>query len=203
MRVVVAFFLGTLVGAIIIFTVGIIMTHLRYANELTNRHKTFGDIEIWAQKPVIPNGEEVPVDFYREADRLLYMTKDGAPFLMLTKDVNDKIRGMYLLKNKDEPVLTLKPLNSPGKWGTVSYSNCREGKPIGDIFIDMDFDGRFDFKAVTDSDGNRVSRSIFINGDWQIVNDFNLNNMKATIGEMEYLFDPNSGCWVGNRGAIK
>jgi hypothetical protein len=201
MRVAGAFFLGTIIGAIVLFAVSIIIVRLGYTTELTSRHQTFGDIELWAQKPIIPNGEEVPIDFYKE--RILWMTKDGAPFLMIAKDANNKIHGLYLLKNKDEPVLTLEPLASPGKWGKASYSNCKKGKPIGDVFIDIDFDGRFDFIVVTDSNGNQISRSIFFNGDWQIVNRFSLEKMKATVGETEYLFDPNSGCWLEDRDGNK
>jgi hypothetical protein len=174
-----------------------------YVTELTTRHKTFGDIEIWAQKPIVSKGEEVPVNFYQEADKVLWMTKDGAPLLMIAKDVNDKIHGMYLLKNKDEPVLILEPLNSLGKWEKASYSNCRKGKPVGDVFIDINFDGCFDYKVLTDSNGNRVSLSIFINNDWQVVNHFNLKKMEATVGETEYLFDPNSGCWLEDSGVNK
>ncbi len=198
-RVAGAFFLGIIIGALIIFAIGIIMVRLGNSTELTIKHKTFGDIEIWAQKPVIPNGEKVPVDFYQEANQILWMTKSGAPFLMISKDVNDKISGMYLLKNKDEPVLTLEPLNPTGKWREASYSYCRKGKPVGDALIDIDFDGRFDFKVVTDSNGNRISRSIFFNGDWQNVDYFNLEKMRAALDEKEYLFDPNSGCWLEDK----
>jgi hypothetical protein len=194
-----AFFLGTIIGAIVLFAVSM---RLGYDIELTTRHKTFGDIEIWAQKPIISEGEEVPVDFYQKADKVLWMTKDGAPFLMISKDVNDKISGMYLLKNKIEPVLTLESLDVPGgKWGKAFYSNCRKGKPVGDIFIDLDFDGRFDCKAVIDSNGNRVSHSIFINNDWQSVDYFSREEMKAVAGKTKYLSDPNSGCWLEDSGA--
>jgi hypothetical protein len=198
-RLICVFILGTIIGAVIVFAIGIIIARLSYTTELTTLHKTFGDIEIWAQKPIISNDEKVPIDFGQEADRILWMTKDGAPFLMISKNIDNKIHGMYLLKNKGEPVLTLEPLNSSGKWGKVSYSNCRKGKPVGDVFVDIDFDGRFDFKIVNDSNGNRVSRSIFFNSDWQIVDYANLNKMKAKAGETEYLFDPNSGCWVEYR----
>ena len=203
MRVIGVFFLGTVIGIIGLFAVGVIMVHLGYATELTSRHKTFGDIEIWAQKPVIPKGEEVPVDFYHKADEILWMTKDDAPFLMIAKDINGKISGMYLLKNKDEPVLTLEPSNFPRKWGKASYSNCRKGKPVGDVFIDIDFDGCFDIKVVTDSSGNRISRFIFINNNWQIVDHLSLDKMKAGVGETKFLFDPNSGFWLEDNSVNK
>jgi hypothetical protein len=200
-RVAGAFFLGMIIGAIGLFAVSTIMVRSGYTRELTNLHKTFGDIEIWAQKPVVTEGDEVPVGFYQKVGKELWMTRDGAPFLLITKDVNDKISGLYLLKNKKESVLVLEPLEVPGKWGKAFYRNYRKGKPVGDIFIDLDFDGRFDFKAVVDSNGNRVSRSIFINNDWQIVNYFSREEMKAVAGKTKYLFDPNSGCWLEDRGA--
>lgn len=200
MRVAGAFFVGMITVTLIFFAVGIIMVRLGYAKELTSMHKTFGDIEIWAQKPIIPEGEEVPVDFHQKTDRILWMTKDGAPFLMIAKDMNDRISGMYLLKNKDEPVMTLEPSNFPGKWGKASYSNCRKGKPVGDVFIDINFNGCFDVKVVTDGNGNRVSRSIFINNNWQLVDHLSVEKMKAAIGETEYVFDPNAGCWLEDSG---
>ncbi len=102
---------------------------------------------------------------------------------------------LYLLKNKYEPVLTLEPIDNSGNWRKASYSNCIKGKPIGDVYVDIDFNGRFDFKVTTDNLGKRFSRSIFFNGDWQIVNDANLNAKKASAGEMDYLFDLDSGNW--------
>lgn len=201
MRVAGVFFLGMVTGVILIFAVATIMMRLGYTRELTTLHRTFGDIEIWAQKPIVSEGEKVPVGFYQETDKVLWMTKDGTPFLMISKDVNDKINGMYLLKNETEPVLTLEPSNFPRKWRNVSYSNCSKGKHVGDIFIDLDFDGRFDYKLVTDSNGNLVSRSIFINNDWQIADYSSFKEMEATVGKTDYLFDPNCGCWLEDMGA--
>jgi hypothetical protein len=196
-RVAGAFFLGMIIGAIVLFVVNI---YLDYKRELTTRHRTFGDIEIWAQKPIVSEGEEVPADFYQKTDKVLWMTKDGAPFLMILKDVKDKIRVLFLLKNIGEPVVTLEPLDVPGKWGKAIYMNHRKGKPVGDMFVDLDFDGRFDVKAVTDSNGNRVSHSIFINNNWQIDDYFSLEEMKAKVGRTKYLFDPNCGCWLEDMG---
>jgi hypothetical protein len=200
MRTAGVFFMGMVTGIILIFVVSTIMMRLGYTRELTTLHRTFGNIEMWAQKP-ITEGEEVPADFYQKVGKELWMTNDGLPFLAIIKDVNDKISGLYLLKNKREAVLMLDPSDVPGKWKNAFYSNCRNGKPVGDAFRDMDFDGRFDYKLVTDSNGSRVSRSIFINGDWQIVDYFNSEEMKAKVGSTKYLFDPNSGCWLEDKGA--
>lgn len=199
MRVAGVFPLGMVTGVILIFVIAAIMVHFGYAVELTTLHKTFGDIEVWAQKPIISEGEEVP-GFYQKDGKELWMTKDGKPFLMIIKDVNDKIRVLFLLKNEDEHVLTLEPLDVPGKWGKAMYTNLRKGKPVGDMFVDLDFDGRFDVKAVTDSNGSRVSHSIFINNNWQIDDYFSLEEMKARVGGTKYLFDPNSGCWLEDMG---
>jgi hypothetical protein len=197
-RVAGAFFLGMIIGAIVLFIVNMFLSY-DYDRELTTRHKTFGDIEIWAQKP-ITEGEEVPADFYQKVGRELWMTKDGLPFLVIIKDVNDKIGSLYLLKNKREAVLMLDTSDVPGKWKNAFYGNFRNGKLIADAFTDIDFDGHFDYKLVTDSNGNRISRSIFINGDWQIVDYYNSEEMKAKVGTTKYLFDPNSGCWLEDMG---
>ena len=196
-RVVGAFFLGMIIGAIVLFVLNI---YLGYDRELTARHRTFGDIEVWVQKPIISEGEEIP-GFYQKDGKELWMTKDGTPFLMMLKDANDKIRVLFLLKNMGEPVVTLEPLDVPGKWGKAFYIDQKKGKPVGDMFVDLDFDGRFDVKAVTDSNESRVSRSIFINNDWQSVDYFSREEMKASVGSTKYLFDPNSGCWLEDRGA--
>jgi len=195
-----AFFLGMSAGAIVLFTAGVIVNWLGYSAELTTRHKSFGDIEIWAQRPVIPDGEEIPADFYQKADRMLWMTKNGAPFLMIFKDIEGRISGMHLLKNKDEPVLSLEPLTSPGKWGYAYYSNCKKGKPVGDVFLDIDFNGSFDFKIVADSNGRQTSRFILVNDEWRMVDRLSPNphEMRAIIDGAEYLFEPNSGCWQKN-----
>ena len=195
MRMASVFFLGIIVGILGLFAVGVIRNRLGYSDELTAQHKRFGGIEIWAQKPVISNSEKPPADFYQKVYRMLWMTKDGSPFLMMSQGTDGNVNCLYLLKNKDEPVLVLEPLNSPGKWGKVSYSNCEKGRPVGDAYRDIDFDGRFDFKLVADSNGNLLSRFIFVNGDWQTVDHCNLTKMAAMVGDTEYLFDPNSGVW--------
>jgi len=188
-------FLGVAIGFAIALLIGLIRVHAEGGKPLMSP-RTFGNIKIWAQKPEVAEGTEVPSGFYQEANKMLWMTKDDTPFLMITQNEAGKIDRLHLLKNKDEPVLFMTSLNSPGKWGRATYScGGGTGKPVGDALIDIDFDGRFDFNLVVDNEGRRVSRSIFTDGVWQKVDRCSIKQMKAAIGQTWYTFDPNTGSW--------
>lgn len=191
---VIVLLIGIVIGIAISLSTGAILSCKYHSTMLTSRHKTFGDIKIWAQKPLVAEDVDVPSGFYQEAHKLLWMTKNDVPFLMISQNEAAKTTGLYLLKNKDEPILCLEPLGPPGRWGRAKYSGGNgTGKPVGDVFVDIDFDGHFDFKLVFDSDGKRISRSMFVDGSWQKVDRCSIKNMKVAIGEKIYIFDPNSG----------
>ncbi|MBA7661042.1 hypothetical protein ES703_69052 [subsurface metagenome] len=184
---------GIVIGVAITILFGLILCYIE-GEALSIEPKTFGDIKVWAQKPLVAEGTEVPAGFYQEAHKLLWMTKDDSPFLMIAQNEAGKATGLYLLKNKDEPVLCLEPLSSLGKWGRAKYSRGNgTGKAVGDVFVDIDFDGQFDFKLALDSSGNLISRSIFVNGSWQKVDRCSIKKLQAAIGQTMYTFDPNSG----------
>lgn len=183
--------IGTVIGVAIFLPTGTLLGYVESAKSLSPQPKTFGDIKVWAQKPLVAEGTEVPTGFYQEAHTLLWMTKDDIPFLMISQNEAGKTTGLYLLKNKDEPVLCLEPSSSPGKWSYAKYSGGDgTGKPLGDVFIDIDFDGHFDFKLALDGGGNFISRSIFVDGSWRKVDRCSIKAKRAAIGQIMYSFVP-------------
>ena len=185
---------GIVIGIIISFLIGAIISCIDPGTELTEHLKTFGDIKVWAQKPLVVEDEQIPEGFYQEAHKVLLMTKDAIPFLMIHQDKEGEISNLYLLRGNYDPVLTMQPSKTPGKWVLASYGmSDGAGKPIGDTLIDIDFNGSFDFKILTDDTGNLLSRSIFLDGVWEEVDKCSLEAKGAAIGQTRYVFDPNFG----------
>jgi len=187
-------FAGIVIGIVVVLLFGAILSHIDLGTELTKHPKTFGDIKVWVQKPLIAEGEQIPEGFYQEVHKMLWMTKDDVPFLIIAQNKEGEISGLYLVRGKNKPILTMNPSNTPGKWVRTTYGNSDgAGSPIGDTFIDIDFNGSFDFKFAMDSTGNLLSRSIFMDGSWEKINQCNLKAKKAAIGQTIYVFDPNLG----------
>ena len=191
------FFIGVAIGIAIAILSGVILSYISSGTPLTNRSKTFGDIKVWVQKPLVAEDAKVPLSFYQECDKELVMTMHNIPFLRITQGEAGKIGRLYLLKNKYRPVFWMEPLGSSGKWGNAMYSAVKLAeRPVGVAFKDIDFDGRFDFKLVADPNTEHIIvRSIFINGSWHEVDHCSLEQMKATVGETKYTFDLNRGSW--------
>ncbi len=160
--------------------------------KLTNQPRTFGDIKIWAGSPADVGSAPNP-----DVDKILVMEKDDTPFLTIHKNKAGQINGLYLLKSTTkEPVFFMSPLKKPGKWGRATYSQSTgTGFASGVIFMDIDFDGCFDFKMVLDDNANLVSRSIYLDGQWQQMDRANVDSMKAVREKTWYTFDPNTGFW--------
>jgi len=185
---------GIVIGFVILLSIGAILSWIDPGTELTGHFKTFGDIKVSAQKSLVVEDENIPEEFYQEAHKVLLMTKDAIPFLMIHQDKEGKISNLYLLRGNYIPVLTLEPSKTPGKWVLASYGvSDGTGKPIGDTFIDIDFNGSFDFKIFTDDTGNLLSRSIFLDGVWQEADKCNIEAKRVAIGQSRYVFDPNFG----------
>lgn len=188
---IIIFFIGIAIGILIIILTGLFLSYTDSGSVLSHHPKTFGDIKVWVQKPPVT---EVPSGFYQEVDKMLWMTKNDVPFLIISQNEAGKTTDLYLLKNKDEPVLCLEPSSSPGKWSYAKYSGGDgTGKPVGDVFVDIDFDGHFDFKLALDSSGNLISRSIFVDGSWRKVDRCSIKAKRAAIGQIMYSFVPSSG----------
>jgi len=185
------FLLGVVAGITITLLFAAILRH-KDSGTLLNRPITFGDIKIWAGRPTDVG---CPPDL--NIDEALVMEKDGVYFLTIHKNKAGQINSLNLVKNTtNEPIFSMEPLKTAGKWGKATYSRGKgTGHPVGDVFMDLDFDGRFDFKMIFDDKGKVVSRSIYLDEAWQEVDHVNVEQMKAAKGKTWYNFDPNIGCW--------
>ena len=194
-------FMGIGIGIVATFLFGMIACYLDPDTIVVGEPQTFGDIKIWAQKPSIVDGNKVPSGLYQGSHRKIWMTKDNIPFLMISQNEAAKTAGLLLLKNEHQPILCLDALEYPGQWGQAIYSSGGEeiDKPVGDVLVDIDFDGHFDFKLVFDYDGKNISRSIFIDKAWHEVEHCSIEQGIAVIAKEIYTFDPNSG-WLLTEG---
>ncbi len=179
--------------------------------------KTFGDIIIWAGK--INLAEDVKKNEAHEPNSIIFkkgleiaiaennnrqiaISKQGDdfPFLRIGQDPNGKTVQVFLAKDKFTPVFWMEPSSMPNKWGGATYSSIKfKDEPIGESYTDINFDGCFDCKRVSKGDGKRPSDFILLEGNWQEVDRCNPKQMKATIGQTDYIFDANSGLWEESR----
>lgn len=192
---------GSIIGVIIISLLALIANYVSPGVSLTNYPRTFGSIKVWVQEyqeGKLPEGIELPEGFREDCAKMLWMTKDDVPFLAITQNQDGKITGLYLVKKNYRPVFWMEPSTFPGEWGDAFYSDVRlTDTPAGDVYRDFNFDGKFDFKLTLTGDANRPSRLVYIcmDGSWQKVDHFryDVNETKASIGEIGYIFDPNFG----------
>jgi len=189
------FLTGIAIGVVASLLFSIILSRSE-PGMLTNRPKTFGNIKIWVQKPLVTKDEEVPEGFNHEYAKELLMTNDDVVFLRISQSQTGEVSCLYLLKNNKEPVFYMKPWNTPSGWGRATYSKSSgSGYATGEVFIDIDFDGRFDFKMFLDNEGRLISRSIYIDGSWLEIEHANIVEMRAALGQAHFAFDPDIGRW--------
>lgn len=188
-------FLGIVIGIAISLLIGAILCYVDPWTSLTSHPKTFGDVKVWVQKPNLPADINVPDELFQEDSKELWMAKDDVPFLVISQNEGGKTNRLYLIKNKDNAIFWMDPLSTPGKWGYATYDGTHgNGKPLaGEVFIDVDFDGRFDFKLALDDNGKPISRSILVDGVWQKIDHCSFEARTAIAGQISYTFDPNSG----------
>jgi hypothetical protein len=183
------------IGIGVIFTCLCVQYLALFGTRLTSNPKVFGDVKIWAQKPNVVSNEQVPEGFFQKCAEELCMTKHDKPFLRIGRNENEEIGALYLVKDACSPVLFMTSAEN-GKWKDATYSKDVGGRPVGDIFVDIDFDGQFDVKLVVNQESKCVSRSIRIDDSWHEVDKLNREQRIAKINETIYCFDPNIGCWL-------
>jgi hypothetical protein len=96
------------------------------------------------------------------------LSKSGiSNFLLYGNEVHDAQRTV---------VLVMEASDKPGVWRHVSYglsvpeyneNRVPRHRFVGDVYEDLDCDGRFDAKEVFNDKSVVVSESIFINGEWR------------------------------------
>lgn len=149
----------------------------------------FGDIIISAIKERYTNNQF--------AEQLL-MTKNGREFLLANKNSLGKVTNLVLANDRDHIILTLEAASEPGKWISAKYGISERGVPIGDVYEDRDFNGRFDTKVKFSRSGKVLSRYIRFYGDWKRVDSF--QGQKALSASDTFIFNKDFGWQLDETG---
>ncbi len=160
-------------------------------DELPMEPKTFGDIKIWAQDT---SGVEDTTAL--DVSKMMFMTKADVPFLSVRMDKDGQVAHLSLLNEKGRVCLTMMASTEPDKWQRVIYAggDGNGDYTVGEMFVDINFNGHFDVKRVFDDTGEKVSSYIYIDQDWKKVDRCDLK--KAIADTTTYVFDFNDG-WRG------
>lgn len=189
---------GIFIGFAIIILLGFILSYyVDPGTMLTGDPKTFGDIKVWVYQPV-----DVESNAGQDVSKMMFMTKSNALFLSVRMNKAGEIAHLSLLDEKKRVCFTMKASAEPDKWERAIYAGNSNGDDytIGEMFVDINFDGHFDVKHVFDDTGKKVSMSIYIDGIWKQVD--RCNNRKAISGQTAYVFDKNSGWQVTESNMI-
>jgi hypothetical protein len=181
----ISFLAGIVISFIVLIIAFIADTHAGKTVPLSTP-RFFGDIKIWVEKA--PANQEENYD----VSEVMYLAKAGKPFLMVDMNKDGKVVSLSLLEG-EAMRFTIKASDKPGKWENGIYGGGGYGYTTGEGYVDINFDGHFDIKNIFDDTGRKVSRSIYVNGVWQQVDRCDFT--KALSGQINYAFDPNSGCW--------
>lgn len=186
---------GFLTSWVVIVLLGLTIDYLYpdMALGLTNKPKRiFGSVKVWVQKS-LPSERIHPL-IQGRIHKKLWITVDDEPLAVIIQDPNGRITDFYLLKNKEQAILSLERSDSSNNWEKAYYSEGgSESVPQGDVYVDIDFDGRFDCKLAISDNGELLSRYIYFNNSWIEVDDFNISKSSASAGPIEYVFTPESG----------
>lgn len=172
----------------------------------------FGDIRISISKIEDVEAKDVLTVFKGEYPFfLVYKNPNGEVFGFALADGNEGILalsnfnkgriadfvvyGNKVHDNKRMPVFFLEASETHGVWHKVRYSSTsraiRDGdkvmtyKIIGEVYIDIDFDGEFDARQLWDKDSKIVSESIFVNGRWLELSKRTSNGDFTKLGHIE------------------
>lgn len=176
-------FTGIVIGMVIVWVLGAIISYYDPGTELTRNVKKFGDIKIQALEP--SDSEED-----QNIDKIMLMRKNRVPFLYAETDKFEKVTNIAITAGQENVCLSFKTSDQPGKWKEAIYGSIKDHNTVRELYYDINFDGQFDGKRIFNA-GQPISRQIHINGIWVEVE--GLSNAEAIAGEMTYIFDPNSG----------
>lgn len=157
-------------------------------DELSMDPKTFGNIKVWVQET--PSAEDTMA---LDVSKMMFMAKADVPFLSVRMDKDGQVAHLSLLNEKGRVCLTMMASTGPDKWERVIYAggDGNGNYTVGEMFVNINFNGHFDAKHVFDDTGKKVARYIYIGHIWKQVN--RCNDRKAALGQTKYTFDPNSG----------
>ena len=118
---------------------------------------------------------------------------------MIAKGDDGQISGMYLLRDLRVPILTLTPASTEGRWEDATYSGAdANGRPSGEIFRDIDYDGHFDVRFEIGRNSKVGQRSIVVGNTWLPVISVKTDDRLAIAEGQEYVFTSDRG-WIEKR----
>jgi len=178
---------GFVVGVAVLILIGAIGSYIHPVTSLT-WPKKFGDITIFVREAA----DCEDVFFQEDIDQMLFMAKADVPFLTIGLDNSGKINGLSLLDNRGKLCFTMTPSTDSVRWeGAIYASQDDNDNTVGEMFVDVNFDGHFDIRHIFDDTGKKVSRYIYIDQDWKKVDRCDFK--KAIADTTTYVFDFNDG----------
>jgi hypothetical protein len=102
----------------------------------------------------------------------------------------DEVHNLYLLDGSGYIVLSLDASKEPGKWKNTSYGSF---DLKSEQYIDFNFDGQFDVKALMNENEEVLSRYIYYEGVWKQAESSQKYKGKAVSGSDVFTFHKDSG----------
>jgi len=178
--------IGFLFGCSIGFVIALGIMGISQRSIENRRTMIFGDIIVSTLKPKDANDQNVEE---------LLMAKDGRPFLYACRNSSGKVTDLTLSNGIKQTILVLKASRTPGRWIYAQYGPY---DMIGELYVDLDFDGQFDAKAVVDRDGKTRKSQIYYQEDWKQVDYF--RKAKAISKSESFTFDKDTGWQLEKTG---
>ncbi len=169
--------LGCLIGSVITFS---IMRIPKQSIE-NPRIMKFGDITISA---LVPNDAN---DMYAEE---LTLYKNDREFLFTTRNSLDEVHNLCLGDGPHNFILSLEASKKPGKWRIASYGSL---DPKCEQYVDINFDGQFDVRALMNKNEEIISRYIYYDGVWKQAESSQKYKNKAVSGSDIFTFHKDYG----------
>jgi len=182
--------IGIIIGAGGIFLTEVYLSYTDPTLMLKGHPQKFGDIEILALKaPDIQKDEDV--------DKALIMTKNGVRFFYADTNKAGTVRSISILgPDQITPHFCMFASDNPGGWERAMYSYDKDNKTVGNSYMDINCDGKFDDKDVYDNNGIWQAKYIYADNNWRRATYYEDNKRAKTEG-IRYVFDSNIGCgWV-------
>lgn len=190
-RRVLIFCLGLLAGIAIGFGIAVLIGAIaRYRDSGTPfaGPKTFGEVKVAvADMSNDANGNSDNIS------HMMLITRAGTPFLGIDIDGTGRVKAVSVVGEEKTVIFTMNAREGLAGWEKAIYGGRRNAAKhtVGEMYIDINFDGQFDIKSLFDDNGQKICRYIYLGGTWREVNRYTDKN--AVFGEKLYIFDPNSG----------
>jgi hypothetical protein len=128
----------------------------------------------------------------------LVMMKEGRSFFYAKRNKLGEVTDLALADGNDHIIFTMKASQESGKWESANYGPSENGRPTGDLYMDIDFDGRFDMKLSFDHNGKLRDRYISYYRTWKQVDRF--ENQTAFSESNTFTFRKDLGWQLDSKG---